>query len=126
MTDGQFAALSGIIVTFLSALLATVKWSAVRITKAIDDGSASQKEAAKEAATAQLEQAKAMREQSTSFAKLAEKIDAVTDWVHEHTPVEIQNAPPSLESERRRTHATPAPGVMTSAPYHFSSRKNRP
>jgi hypothetical protein len=88
MTDGQFATLLSAIVAFFGSLIGTVKWSAGRITKAIDDASTSQKEASREFVNAQLEQAKALREQSVHFAQLSEKIDAVTDWVHEHTPVE--------------------------------------
>jgi hypothetical protein len=76
MTEGQFAAILGAITAFLGSLIATVRWGVGRITVSIDGNTAAYRESAK----AQLEQA-------VHFAELSTKIDAVTDWVHEHTPV---------------------------------------
>lgn len=141
MSDGQFGALMAMLstigVAFVGALRWAVKWGVERLTKALDDNTASNREAA----TAQLTHAAAM-------ATLTAKIDTVTDWVHEHTPVgahrayetprgyEQVDAPPSLDSERRRQTRErappgysaapipePLPETTPSAPYHFSTRK---
>lgn len=128
MDPEQFKAL-------IAALLGTAcsagflaRWAVNRITKAIDDGSQAQKEAAERAANAQLaaaekaadaqlEQAHAAREQAVAFAGLATKIDDVTKFVHEHTPVGDER--PSIESERRRNRSGPVPRAVPDGGYHL-------
>lgn len=120
VTDGQIiAAVISALVTIGTGGWAALKWAVTQITKAINDSTAGQKEAAKEAAAAhvqaaeaQLEAARvsasAMLEQGKAFATMSAKLDTTFRWIEEHTPVEMQRQrepmplpDPSLESESR-------------------------
>lgn len=82
LTDGQVAALVSALVTVGGAMVAAGKWAVNRITKALDDNSAVHREVA----SANVEHAKAM-------TALSVKIDHVTEWVEEHTPVTDPESP---------------------------------
>lgn len=128
VSDGQFGALMAMLtsigIAFVGALRWAVKWGVERLTKALDDNTASNRDAA----TAQLRHATAMSELST-------KIDAVSDWVHEHTPVGHRAYEPPPEPESRRITRErepvgyghipvpePLPEVSPSGAYHFRKR----
>jgi hypothetical protein len=119
VTDGQIiAAVISALVTIGTGGWAALKWAVTQITKAINDSTAGQKEAAKEAAEAHVQAAKAHREaaqitadamleQAKQFATMSTKLDTSFRWIQEHTPVEMPRMPmplpepPSLESESR-------------------------
>lgn len=120
------AMLTSIGIAFVGALRWAVKWGVERLTKALDDNTASNREAA----ASQIAHAKEMSALST-------KIDTIADWVHEHTPVEsraYEQPDLSNSSERRRIarerkadlHPEPIPEPLPDGGgYQFSTRKNK-
>lgn len=75
MSDAQFGILIATLGTFLSGLIGMLKWSATRITKAIDDNT-----------TSNLRDADAKVKLAEQMAVLSTKIDGVAQWVEAHTP----------------------------------------
>lgn len=92
MTDAQFAALLSAVIAGLGGVAATLRWAVGRITKAIDDNTASNAKLT----DAQIGYAARM-------AEMATKLDHVASWVHEHTPVEgVPLANDEIEHSRRQ------------------------
>jgi hypothetical protein len=90
ITDGQFNALLAALVAFGGAVIATLRWSVGRITKAVDDST-----------SARLKQAEA-------FVELKTKIDEVHDQVVERVP-RARVATPALGSTGRPRPLTDDP-----------------
>lgn len=78
MSDAQLTALLGCLSSAVALLVGVLRWSVIRITKALDDNTASHREDA--AAKVIL---------AEKMAVLATKIDSVSDFVEEHTPVQV-------------------------------------
>jgi hypothetical protein len=76
VTDGQLATLVGALIAFGGAIGAALRWSVGRVTKALDDNTASRDRGAEANVTL-----------ATAMAVLSTKIDAVSMYVHENTPV---------------------------------------
>lgn len=116
MTDAQFALLISAIAGGIATVVGALKWAVGRITKSIDDNSSARDRQAE----SQLELAKAM-------TMLSVKIDTVTDWVQDHTPVggtqhpEPASLPAPLPPPPRRSTPvaprtnTPVRGVQSPA-----------
>lgn len=128
MDPDQFKALLAALISIAGSAGFLARWSVNRITKAIDDGSQAQKEAAEKAASAQLaaaekaadaqlEAAHASREQAVAFAGLATKVTDIARFIHERTPASDELS--LTESERRRI-----PKPVPDGGYPFS-RKHR-
>ncbi len=102
MTDSQFGILISVLASFGASTIAMLKWSVGRITKALDDNSASNKLLA----DGQLEQAKAFQELSTKVQFAFNAAGAVKDFMVEersgvHDAYEEQvETPPAI---KRRT-----------------------
>lgn len=104
MTDAQLGLLITAIATFGAGVVGSLKWAVGRITKAIDDNT-----------TARDAQTAAMLEHAKAMTALTVKIDAVADFVQEHTPPigtivprhgRTQSQPRGVPIvERRRTQA---------------------
>lgn len=114
MSDAQFATLLAAVVAGLGGITATIRWAVGRITKAIDDNTASNGRLSE----AQIAYAAAM-------AGMSAKLDHVTNWVHEHTPVEAE--PIEVRSEdttplRRRTGSHPIMPESAPEPLHAGGR----
>jgi len=93
MTDAQFGLLISAVVAGLGGIAATIRWAVGRVTNAIDDNTASNRELSK----AQIDYAAAM-------AGMGAKLDHVSNWVHAHTPIgmdEVDEPYTSPERERR-------------------------
>lgn len=154
MTDGQvIAAVIGALVSISTAGWAALRWAVTQITKAINDSTSGQKEAAAAMAAAQMKAADAQREaasiaadamleQAKAFATMSAKHAQIFDWIEAHTPVEMQRVPlplpdldpPSIESERRtptrerNPYGIPQhlPEAHKGQPYHYTRpSKNR-
>lgn len=78
MTDAQLVALLGCLGTVGTALVGMLRWAALRITKALDDNTQSNKE-----------DADAKVKLAFEMARLSTKIDDVARWVEDHTPVNV-------------------------------------
>jgi hypothetical protein len=146
MTDGQIiTAIIAALVSISGAGWAALRWAVTQITKAINDSTAGQKEAAAASAAAQVRVADAQREaaqitsdamllQAQAFATMSAKLDHTFQWIEQHTPVDEPYAPvplpepPSLESERRMRERYPVapsdPG--RTSPYHYTKRNRKP
>jgi hypothetical protein len=100
VTDIQFGALLSAVVTGLGGVALAIRWAAGRLTKAIDDNTASN-----------VKLSDAQIAYAGSMAGMAAKLDHVADWVHNHTPVEMAAADPYATdrpaSERLRAPTYP-------------------
>lgn len=76
METAQFATLISVLAAIGGTLAGTLKWAVTRITKALDDNTASNKELA----VSQVGHA-------ASLAILSTKIDGVERYVRDHTPI---------------------------------------
>lgn len=92
MTDAQFGVLIAAVVAGLGGIAAAIRWSVGRVTKAIDDHTVSNVKLSE----AQIAYAAAM-------AGMSAKLDHVANWVHAHTPLEMEAADePYTSPERER------------------------
>lgn len=99
MTDAQFGLLLTALAGAIGTLVGALKWAVGRITKSIDDNTAER-----------ARQTDAMLEHARAMTALTVKIDTVTDWVQDHTPVggipqppELRQPEPARAEPRRRT-----------------------
>lgn len=91
MTDAQLGTLLAVLGPLGAALIGVLRWAALRITKALDDNTASNKE-----------DADAKTKLAFEMGRLSSKIDDVALWVEHHTPV--HGVPiPRRASERAQT-----------------------
>lgn len=106
MDGTQFDILLGAIATAGAAVAAALRWAANRVVKALDDNSTAHKEAAASTVSAYREFAHTNVEHATAMATLAAKIDQVSDWVEDHTPVTDPERP---SARRQPTETGPTP-----------------
>lgn len=105
MTDAQLAALLTAIVGSIGTLGAVIRWAVTRVTKAIDDSTASRNKQAE----AEVELAKSLTTMALRLEDAIGDISIVKRWVEEHTPVDGVEQPPSLRAPPSRN--TPTRGL---------------
>lgn len=93
MTDAQFATLISVLGAGLLGIGGAIRWAVTRITKAMDDQSASN-----------LRLADAQIDLAGANAAQRADIDHITRWIYAHTP----GAPQPIERERTPVQAMPA------------------
>ena len=112
MSDAQFGVLISALVTVLGSLIGMLRWSVNRITKALDDNTSSN-----------LEDSKAKIALAEKLAVFATKLDSVTSFVQEHTPVRGVNVDEHLrrvEAAKREARKTPR---EISVPYYYGPER---
>lgn len=90
MSDAWLTALLAALTGVGGAIVAALRWAVNRVTKAMDDNT------------------RAMLENTKASTRLEVKIDQVSDWVEEHTPV--GRPPPKKPRARTNPQGTPIGG----------------
>lgn len=109
MTDAQLAAVLTAILGAIGGLGAVIRWAVTRVTKAIDDSTASRNKQA----DAEVELAKSLTTMALRLEDAIGDISVVKRWVEEHTPVEGTEQPPSLRAPASSPSLRPPPRART-------------
>jgi len=113
MSDAQFAMLASAFATAAGVLAAVVRWSIGRVSASWDrwtDTTTKAIEASTDRTVAALDRnTAAFLASATSATALSTKIDKVSEWVEEHTPVGDERSTPVDTPTARRN--TPVRGV---------------